>query len=514
MKGEREMPELVVNPTMGVYFQSTPEYTVQEIMHQGKAHLVVPVTMMVEGVHSGSRGALLHPINELGRFPDTWNGIPIVINHPEVNGVNVSANSPESIEENAVGRVYHTKVNGTKIQSEAWFDAEKLGLVDSEVLKSIQNSKKLEVSVGVFSDEEDSEGEWNGEHYTKIAHNHRPDHLAILPDCEGACSIADGCGLGVNATVIAMEKKRADLKMGVNEFYAAPRNPPSESKLPIFDEIHLRNAMARFSQTKGFSAEEKISAADKIKAKCKELKIDSSGFEESLNANDGLRALLESASTAVRSMDTNNSYHYTEEVYSDYLIYSTNDSMGTKLYKQSYTLDNGNVKLEGTPVEVHRQVNYVEDECQTNTKKEVKMKDCPKCAEKINVLIANSVSGYQESDREWMMHLPEAALDRLVPKEVVKTVEVNKLTPAQEADLAFVAKQRAEKRMSLMAGIQANTSKETWPDAVLTELSEEMLERVHSSVQRKEEVADYSFIGGGANFNANSSNEEPLLPVV
>lgn len=32
-----------------------------------------------------------------------------------------------------------------------------------------------------------------------VARNHRPDHLAILPDQVGACSLADGAGLIRNA---------------------------------------------------------------------------------------------------------------------------------------------------------------------------------------------------------------------------------------------------------------------------------------------------------------------------
>ena len=37
-------------------------YIVKTKKHQGKDFLVVPVTMMVEGVHNGSHGRLFHPI--------------------------------------------------------------------------------------------------------------------------------------------------------------------------------------------------------------------------------------------------------------------------------------------------------------------------------------------------------------------------------------------------------------------------------------------------------------------
>lgn len=174
-------------------------YQVKEKMHQGKKHLVVPVVMMVEGVHYGSHGPLLHSISELGKFPDSWNGIPVVINHPEIEGRNVSANSPEIIEQ-AVGRVYNTYVKDSKkLAAEAWLDMEKLQNLSVEILDHIQKGEPIEVSLGLFSDDDMTDGDWNGEHYEAIAKNHRPDHLALLPCSVGACSLVDGCGLGVNS---------------------------------------------------------------------------------------------------------------------------------------------------------------------------------------------------------------------------------------------------------------------------------------------------------------------------
>ena len=173
-------------------------YKVKEKMHQGKKHLVIPVTMMVEGVHYGSHGPLLHSISELGKFPEAWNGIPVVINHPEIDGMNVSANDPDIIDGQTVGRVYNTHVKNTKLVAEAWLDMEKLNNLSPEILIAINGGELLEVSLGMFTDDERIEGDWNGETYEAIAKNHRPDHLALLPCSVGACSLEDGCGLGVN----------------------------------------------------------------------------------------------------------------------------------------------------------------------------------------------------------------------------------------------------------------------------------------------------------------------------
>jgi hypothetical protein len=45
------------------------DYEVNLVVHQEKAHLVIPVVMMVEGVHSGNQGAIYHSIAELGKVP-------------------------------------------------------------------------------------------------------------------------------------------------------------------------------------------------------------------------------------------------------------------------------------------------------------------------------------------------------------------------------------------------------------------------------------------------------------
>lgn len=81
------------------------------------------------------------------------------------------------------------------------------------------------------------------------------------------------------ARITAMEAKRKALKMSPSQFYAAPRDPPSTSALPIFDKAHVRNAMARWNQTHFRSAEEKAKAKRKIIARAKKFGINTRGFE-------------------------------------------------------------------------------------------------------------------------------------------------------------------------------------------------------------------------------------------
>jgi hypothetical protein len=174
-------------------------YTITVKKHQGEKHLVVPVVMMVEGVHAGSHGPLYHPAEELGKIPESWNGIPVVVYHPEdERGFYVSANSPELVDERVIGRVYNTRFEDGKLKAEAWINENRAAQVAPEILKLLREGKAVDVSVGVFTDDDMIPGEWKNEKYIGVARNHRPDHLAILPNERGACSLEDGCGLGVN----------------------------------------------------------------------------------------------------------------------------------------------------------------------------------------------------------------------------------------------------------------------------------------------------------------------------
>ena len=200
----------VVNVNSGLYsvykYKQTLDYDVKLTTHQEKAHIVLPVTMMVEGVHNGSQGPLFHSIYELGKFPESWNGIPVVIYHPEEEGQAVSANSPAIIDKMTVGRVYGTYVDGKKLRAEVWLDEDKLSGVSPETLEDVNETREIEVSLGMFTENDPEEGIYEEEEYIGVAKNHRPDHLAILPDQIGACSCADGCGIGANSD----KKKKGD----------------------------------------------------------------------------------------------------------------------------------------------------------------------------------------------------------------------------------------------------------------------------------------------------------------
>lgn len=168
----------------------------KETLHD-REYLVAPLTMIVPGVLAGSKGPLLYPEDEVRKNPSAWNGMPIVVNHPTKNGIPVEARSPDVLERHQIGTVFNTKFNG-KLVAEGWFDLERTRRTNIGIYEQLVNNQPIELSTGLYTDNEAFKGTWNGRRYEYVARNYRPDHLAILLGSKGACSIKDGCGVLIN----------------------------------------------------------------------------------------------------------------------------------------------------------------------------------------------------------------------------------------------------------------------------------------------------------------------------
>src|SRR6266576_3138908 len=99
----------------------------------GVQYAVVPVVALVEGVIQGitAEKPELALASEFGRFPQSWNGRPLTIDHPWIkdsqgNLVRVSASSsPDVLEEFQVGYIFNTQLKGSRLCMEAWIDVVK-----------------------------------------------------------------------------------------------------------------------------------------------------------------------------------------------------------------------------------------------------------------------------------------------------------------------------------------------------------------------------------------------------
>lgn len=180
-------------------FISLADIKIRTELFDKRLHLIAPVVMLVEGVHNG----LLYLEEDLKTIPESWNGRPIVIAHPKKDGEPVSVNSsPELAERTKIGTIFNSIYLDKKLKAEIWIDVEKAMKIAPDILTSINNGKSLEISTGLWSEEEEKEGEFEGETYYAIARHYKPDHLALLPNEKGACSWKDGCGVRANETEV------------------------------------------------------------------------------------------------------------------------------------------------------------------------------------------------------------------------------------------------------------------------------------------------------------------------
>ena len=163
-------------------------------MLNGREYAVAPVVAMVAGVRNGE----LLPADELGKFVTAWEGRPVPLHHPEdADGDYVTANSPDIIESAVIGSFFNARMEGSALKGELWLDvakAQQLGGDARMALNRLEAGEVMEVSIAYFCDFESAAGEYGGESYSAIQRNLRPDHVALLPDEIGACSVADGCG--------------------------------------------------------------------------------------------------------------------------------------------------------------------------------------------------------------------------------------------------------------------------------------------------------------------------------
>jgi hypothetical protein len=162
---------------------------------EGVKHMVIPVIMAQEGVMN----RLFYPAEEFDGWANTWDGVPVPINHPEIEGVAVSARSPRIQELNSVGYVFNSKYEDKKLKGEIYLNLEKVKKLNADYLiQSFESGEIMEVSTGLYSNVEMVSGKYGDDEYDAIVRNIRPDHLALLPNTVGACSIEDGCGASIS----------------------------------------------------------------------------------------------------------------------------------------------------------------------------------------------------------------------------------------------------------------------------------------------------------------------------
>lgn len=443
------------------YRRNTGTYTPTQYEVEGVNYISVPVIMMTPGVRAGSRGPLLHTPEQLQANVEDWNGHPVVINHPKNEAGNYISAHTEGVE--AVGTILNTRYeNG--LRADLQLNADVLQQNHPHVYASIIAAQPIEVSIGAFSQENNTPGTYEGTNYIGQTLSYNPDHLAILPNTRGACSTDAGCGIRVN------EEQNNNQKEG---------NQPM-----------------------------------KLKEKAAELHKEGFGVYN-FQINESLLARLDAIRSLVDSWDSDYAVHWLRDVYEDSFVYEkrlrrNETTRRIKFYKQDYTLsENGEVELQGEPIEVIQKTEYLPIQAnnkeQSNNKKgeeEMAQEKC--CPQKVEELIVNVASKFTEKDRAFLSGLNAEQLELVTPKEVNITVnedhvrkhlatytEVDKvielLPESMQVNVKAGIVLEEKNREELISAIQTN-AKDVWEKEELESMQTNQLEKIAKSSEVKQTV--------------------------
>lgn len=370
-------------------------YSVRYEELDGRQYMVVPVTMSVPGVHHGSGGPALYTEELLSSLPDAWNGRVVVLYHPQDNAGNmISANSPEVVKDRAVGTIYNAQYNGG-LKAEAYIDVEKIKEVSPETYQAIANGNIIGVSIGAYEVRENTQGEYEGESYESVVIDIVPDHLALLLNEVGACSVEDGCGIRAN--------QQGKEVMCLNE-----------------DEKEKQSAISSF-----------VSAMKKKLAGI---------FTGSLSDID-VRDLL---TLALQSSTAGESYVHVLEVYPDSFVYEIEENGAYTLYRVGYAIVDGKVVLGDERQPVRKTVEYVPIVNSIGKPKIVPQisyeqiekgeRDGMNKKAIIDNLISNQqVTGYGEDTRPFLEGLTECQLGK-INDLAQKAIQANEANQTQETE--------------------------------------------------------------------------------
>ncbi len=363
---------------------------------RGSEHTIIPCVALVEGVlwPANSPHPELALAEEFGRFPEGWNGSPIVYDHPKVNGVHVAASSPGILEDNAVGQLFNTVLEDGKLKTELWIDNALVANLSEEGQAQIENLKSgdevVEVSTGLFMMSEMAEGDFDGEHYNAIWRNIVPDHLAILPPgVPGACSIADGCGAPRMNT--STSDRTTDF---VPVMRAASLNTNAEDcGCDIIDDPDIEKSLFQSLMAKGSKFFNFIGSADHL--------------------SDGdVRTALSGALNSIEDQ-----YTFIVSVFSanDKGTFVYEVGFGDGLFERTFKIKNNKVTIGDDAIMVRPETKFVPVEVVTNEANSITQENAMNKDELVTGLIANKATQFTVDDKDFLDGLTEDQLQKMVP---------------------------------------------------------------------------------------------------
>lgn len=194
--------ERAQNMSQNIELAANKTGPIRREMLEGREHVVIPATLVRSQVLSNNLGRTFLPADEI---TDTWadiaNGSPVVLDHPKNRGQPTSARDPAVLNTQGVGRLFNVRAEDGALKGDVFIDPSRTDDVSDleAVLAKVERGEPAELSTTFPVREVTNEsGSHEGKRYDKIIRPGGFDHLAVFAEKEGACSVEDGCGLGVN----------------------------------------------------------------------------------------------------------------------------------------------------------------------------------------------------------------------------------------------------------------------------------------------------------------------------
>ncbi len=387
-------------------------------MYQGAQHLVAPVVLIVEGVHND----IFYSAAEIEASAPAWNGVPIPVNHPEIDGEHVSVNEPGIFDHQVIGTLFNVgyDIERHGLVGEMWIDLARARRIAPEVVVMIENDGHLEVSTGLFTTDRQVNGTWHDETYGVEVFNFRPDHLAALPQSIGACSFADGCGVRANEIAAVTERAvQALQKLGIDT-----TDVPRLARELV--DTHLKN-MGSQNMKMNNKRVQKLHIADHPDNPGRHIATPIT-LDVHVHMNEASHEdVAQNLQRYADGLDNPMWVHWVRDVFDDYFVYTANSraegAPERKLFRRDYTAnaETGEVTIaEIDPIEVREKREYVPVTNEATptvaeaSKPEAANKESDmKTEDRIAALIACDKNTYTEEDAPWLGTLNECAIKRL-----------------------------------------------------------------------------------------------------
>lgn len=181
------------------------------------------VKIAAEGVMNGG----LRTKKETLKMLPFCNGLPVVIDHPELDIAAMAVLDLKDPEHPAIGWTNNAKESdlGGISRAETDLNIYKKDRLENDlmpIINALASGDLKNVSIGYFFERVVAKGNAYGEDYDHEEVDIRPTHLAILTDAEPACG-GPICGVGVASKT---SRSRSSTKGG-NEMVGQPGTPPS-----------------------------------------------------------------------------------------------------------------------------------------------------------------------------------------------------------------------------------------------------------------------------------------------